>query len=125
MRTYKYIVQAKHLAQYGMHPVQFAAGQRAMRQTGLVGRGNEQETRRFELAQRFQRLGLRLHLLQKQWRHRLVSFHPVQNQYSVSLHKYGCSHKWEWSISQAMNGAAAGKMVSAYGTLAGRMQKGL
>ena len=78
MRAYKNIVQAKHLAQHGMDPVQFAAGQRSVRQTGLVGGGDEQETRGFELAQWLYRLGLRLHLFQEQRRHRLVSFHPVQ-----------------------------------------------
>jgi hypothetical protein len=75
-----------------MHPVHFASRQLASRERGLIGRGDEQKARRLELSQRFDRLGFRLHLFERQRRRRLISFHPVAIQNPIPLNKYGGSH---------------------------------
>jgi hypothetical protein len=60
-----------------VHPIQFAPGQIAVGEGGLVGGGDQEEAEGFELAQRFDGIGFGGQLIERQRGGWVISFDPV------------------------------------------------
>jgi hypothetical protein len=86
--THEDTIQAECLLKLRVHKIQFAPGLGTQRQSGLVGRGEQQVPGGFQLPQRFFRLGIKLKFTQACGLDLPLVYHPRKIQNPISLEEY-------------------------------------
>src|SRR5438445_5438887 len=92
MRTHEYVIERERLAEQVVHPIHLAPILIAARQSRLVGRSNQQQSRSLQFRQKWNCRGVDVHFLERHGADLMLPFNAHHVQDTIPLNKYTQFH---------------------------------